>query len=72
MKIIEELESCRRGFCRGAIGGIGLDGDMDTGIAIRALVEKGGQGVVSGRRRRCRLGGHGGIPGVPRQGGNLP
>ncbi len=39
MEIIEELEPHRRGVYCGAIGYIGFDGNMDTNIAIRTLVE---------------------------------
>jgi len=41
MEIIEELEPSRRGPYCGAIGYIGLNGSMDTNIAIRTLVYKG-------------------------------
>jgi para-aminobenzoate synthetase component I len=43
MEIIEELEPCRRGIYCGSIGYIGHDGAMDTNIAIRTLVYRGGQ-----------------------------
>ena len=43
MEIIEELEPQRRGVYCGAIGYIGLDGQMDTNIAIRTLVHNQGQ-----------------------------
>jgi len=43
MEIIEELEPCRRGIYCGAIGYVGHDGTMDTNIAIRTLVYRGGQ-----------------------------
>lgn len=39
MEIIEELEPNRRGVYCGAIGYIGFDGNMDTNIAIRTLVQ---------------------------------
>lgn len=42
MEIIEELEPHRRGLYCGAIGYIGHDGAMDTNIAIRTLVHRGG------------------------------
>lgn len=42
MKIIEELEPCRRGFYGGAVGYFGFDGRMDTCIAIRSAVAAGG------------------------------
>jgi para-aminobenzoate synthetase component 1 len=38
MEIIEELEPSCRGIYCGSIGYIGLDGNMDTNIAIRTLV----------------------------------
>lgn len=38
MEIIEELEPHRRGVYCGAIGYVGVDGSMDTNIAIRTLV----------------------------------
>lgn len=54
MKIIEELEPQRRSVYCGAIGYIGFDGNMDTNIAIRTLVQQGrrvytwaGGGVVA-------------------------
>ncbi len=40
MEIIEELEPTRRGVYAGAIGYIGLDGTLDTCIAIRTAVVK--------------------------------
>ena len=43
MEIIEELEPHRRGVYCGAIGYIGLDGAMDTNIAIRTLVYNHGE-----------------------------
>ena len=42
MEIIDELEPLRRGFYGGAAGYIGLDGGMDTCIAIRAAVIRDG------------------------------
>lgn len=39
MEIIEELEPKRRGVYCGAIGYIGFDGNMDTNIPIRTLVQ---------------------------------
>ncbi|RPI62525.1 MAG: aminodeoxychorismate synthase component I, partial [Lysobacterales bacterium] len=54
MKIIEELEPQRRSVYCGSIGYIGFDGNMDTNIAIRTLVQQGdrvytwaGGGVVA-------------------------
>lgn len=38
MQIIDELESVRRGVYCGAIGYIGLDGDMMMNIAIRTMI----------------------------------
>ncbi|WP_242476726.1 aminodeoxychorismate synthase component I [Halochromatium glycolicum] len=43
MEIIEELEPHRRGIYCGAIGYLGFDGAMDTNIAIRTIVNSGGQ-----------------------------
>ncbi|MDT8407109.1 MAG: aminodeoxychorismate synthase component I [Methylococcales bacterium] len=40
MQIIDELEPYPRGVYCGAIGYIGYDGNMDTNIAIRTLVER--------------------------------
>ena len=55
MEIIEALEPHRRGVYCGAIGYVGFDGDMDTSIAIRTLVNSHGQvrfwaggGITSG------------------------
>ena len=42
MQIIEELEPHRRGLYCGAIGYIGIDGNMETNIAIRTIVVKDG------------------------------
>jgi anthranilate synthase component 1 len=38
MEIIHELEQCPRGAYAGAVGYIGLNGEMDTCIAIRTIV----------------------------------
>src|SRR5690606_5942516 len=43
MEIIESLEPQRRGVYCGAIGYAGFDGSMDTNIAIRTLVQRGGR-----------------------------
>ncbi len=42
MEIIEELEQERRGIYAGAVGYFGANGDMDTCIALRTAVIKGG------------------------------
>ena len=42
MEIIEELEPHRRGLYCGSIGYIGANGDLQTNIAIRTAVIKGG------------------------------
>ncbi len=42
MEIIEELEPVRRGVYGGAVGYFGFGGTMDTCIAIRTMVIKGG------------------------------
>jgi anthranilate synthase component 1 len=46
MEIIEELEPSRRGPYGGAIGYLGLGGNLDLCIAIRALLAKGGRFFV--------------------------
>ncbi len=43
MEIIEEIEPNRRGVYCGAIGYIGFDGNMDTNIVIRTLIESQGK-----------------------------
>ncbi|HAU68756.1 MAG: aminodeoxychorismate synthase component I [Arenicella sp.] len=40
MEIIEELEPCRRGLYCGSIGYLGVDGSLETNIAIRTMVLK--------------------------------
>jgi len=40
MEIIEELEPHRRGVYCGSIGYIGMNGSMETNIAIRTIVVK--------------------------------
>jgi anthranilate synthase component 1 len=42
MQIISEIEGRRRGAYAGAIGYLGFGGDMDTCIAIRTIVLRGG------------------------------
>jgi len=42
MEIIDELEQEKRGIYGGAVGYIGWNGNMDTAIAIRTAVIKGG------------------------------
>jgi len=42
MEIIEELEPTRRGLYCGAIGYVGVDGSLETNIAIRTIVVKDG------------------------------
>ncbi|MCL4147585.1 UNVERIFIED_CONTAM: hypothetical protein GTU68_057954 [Idotea baltica] len=42
MQIIEELEPHRRGLYCGAIAYVGMDGNMETNIAIRTIVVKDG------------------------------
>ena len=43
MEIIDELEPVKRGVYGGAVGYIGWNGNMDTAIAIRTAVIKGGK-----------------------------
>jgi anthranilate synthase component 1 len=43
MQIIESLEPEPRGVYGGAIGYLGFDGNMDLAIAIRTVVEQGGE-----------------------------
>ena len=40
MQIIEELEPVRRGLYCGAIAYLGIDGNLETNIAIRTMVVK--------------------------------
>lgn len=42
MQIIEELEPHRRGLYCGSIGYVGMDGSLETNIAIRTMVVKDG------------------------------
>ena len=46
MEIIDELEPTRRGIYGGAVGYIGFSGNLDTAIAIRTLVLKGGSAYL--------------------------
>lgn len=46
LEILAELERCRRGIYCGAIGWIGLDGSMDTSIAIRTLLLRDGIATI--------------------------
>jgi anthranilate synthase component 1 len=46
MEIIDELEPERRSFYAGAVGYFGADGNMDTCIALRTALLKGGQMFV--------------------------
>jgi len=42
MEIIDEFEEVKRGVYGGAVGYRNLNGDLDSCIAIRTLVERGG------------------------------
>jgi len=42
MEIIDELEPTRRGVYAGAVGYLSFHDDMDTAIALRTAVVKGG------------------------------
>jgi anthranilate synthase component 1 len=46
MEIIEELEPTRRGLYGGVVGYFGFGGDMDTAIAIRTALIRGGVAYV--------------------------
>jgi anthranilate synthase component 1 len=46
MEIIEELEPARRGVYGGAVGYFGFTGAMDTAIAIRSVLMRGGTAWV--------------------------
>jgi anthranilate synthase component 1 len=46
MQIIDELEPERRGFYAGAVGYFGVDGSMDTCIALRTALVKDGKMIV--------------------------
>ena len=43
MQIIEALEPVRRGVYGGAVGYVSFDGNLDVAIAIRTVVEQGGE-----------------------------
>ena len=43
MQILDELEPVRRGIYGGAVGYLGLDGNMDMAIAIRTVIAKDGE-----------------------------
>ncbi len=46
MEIIDELETTRRGPYAGSVGYIDFSGNMDTCIAIRTMIMKGGKAYV--------------------------
>jgi anthranilate synthase component 1 len=46
MQIIEELEPVRRGTYGGAVGYFGFNGTMDTCIAIRCVLMRGGRAFI--------------------------
>lgn len=46
MQIIDELETVKRGVYGGAIGYLGFDGNIDTCIAIRTALFRGGKAYV--------------------------
>ncbi len=46
MEIIHELETCTRGAYTGAIGALGLDGQLTLSVAIRTMQLKAGRGSV--------------------------
>jgi len=46
MEIIDGLEPCRRSIYAGAIGYVGLDGNMDMCIAIRNIIIKEGRAYI--------------------------
>lgn len=43
MQIVEELEPVRRGVYGGAVGYVSFEGNLDVAIAIRTVVEQGGE-----------------------------
>ena len=69
MEIIDELEPVKRGPYAGVVGYLDFSGNLDTAIAIRTMVWRGGARERAGRRRdrrRLRSGRRG--PRVPQQG----
>jgi anthranilate synthase component 1 len=46
MEIIEELEPSRRGLYGGVVGYLDFGGDLDTAIAIRTTLMRGGRAYV--------------------------
>lgn len=46
MQIIDELETVKRGVYGGAVGYLGFDGNIDTCIAIRTALFRGGRAYV--------------------------
>ena len=42
MQLIDQLEPVRRGAYAGAVGYIGFNGNLDTGIIIRTIILKDG------------------------------
>ena len=46
MQIIDELETVKRGVYGGAVGYLGFDGNIDTCIAIRTALFRGGKAYV--------------------------
>ena len=47
MEIIDELEPVKRGPYAGVVGYLDFSGNLDTAIAIRTMVFRGGQASVS-------------------------
>jgi len=48
MQIIDELEPVKRGIYGGAVGYLAWNGNLDTAIAIRTAIIKGGELHVQG------------------------